>query len=206
MLNQNNTFKKILLICIPMWMSFAVVGQEKAAHTTHETHDAKGQHRFTFELSHTHISEGRGVDGDRKWLALPSVGIKYDYWLSNKWAAGFHTDIITETFIVEEHLGSGVELERSKPLSLLAMALFKPTSHSTFLFGMGGEFAKEKNLIVNRVGYEWGAHVLPQWEVGGSLCYDFRWNAYDSWSVGIGVSYLLSNHKRTTTGHHGGKE
>lgn len=170
--------------------------------SAHAAHSMKGQHRFTFELSHTHISQGKDVTGDTKWLAMPSLGLKYDYWVSNKWAVGLQNDIITETFVVEEHLGEGKELERSQPIAVIAAGMFKPTKHSTFSLGVGGEFAKEKNLFVSRLAYEWGAHVHEHWEVGGSLAYDFRWNAYDSWTVGFGISYLVGGKKKTSQQHH----
>jgi hypothetical protein len=30
-----------------------------------------------------------------------------------------------------------------------------------------------------------------KWEVGGTLAYDIRWNAYDSWTISFGVSRVF---------------
>ena len=155
-----------------------------------------GKHRITLALGHANVSQGI-KDGDTKWLSIPSWGIDYDYWLSDKWAIGLHTDIIIEDFKVKASLSSEEEtLERSSPVAPAFVGIFKPTKHSSFLLGAGAEFAKEENLFLNRVGYEWGTEINESWELGISLCYDFRWNAYDSYLIGIGISRIIrSKHK-----------
>jgi hypothetical protein len=45
----------------------------------------EGASRLSIGLGHAHVSEGK-IDGDTKWLALPSWSLNYDYWLSNKLA------------------------------------------------------------------------------------------------------------------------
>jgi len=161
--------------------------QEESAET--------GKHRITLALSHANVSQGV-KDGDTKWLSLPAWGLDYDYWFSEKWAIGLHTDIIVEDFEVKANLSDEEEIiERSSPIAPAAMAIFKPTEHSSFLLGAGAEFAKEENLFLNRVGYEWGTEINEKWELGFSLCYDLRWNAYDSFLIGIGISRVIKKHR-----------
>jgi hypothetical protein len=150
----------------------------------------KGVHRISLAISHNNISQGaRSESSDSKWLSLPAWSLDYDYWLSDRWAIGLHTDFIIEDFYVKANLSSEEEvLERSSPIAPAAVGIFKPTKHSSFLFGVGAEFAKEENLFLNRIGYEWGTEITKDWELGISACYDFRWNAYDSFLIGIGVS------------------
>jgi hypothetical protein len=155
-----------------------------------EEHGMQGTHRLTFEMAHTHVFEGKDIDGNRKWLVLPSLSLNYDYRIADKWALGIYTDLIAETFVIEKE--DGTELERTNPFSLLGTGVFKPGKHSSFLVGAGVEFSKEKNLFVNRIGYEWGAEINKHWEVSGSFAYDIRWNAFDSYTIGLGVSYLLT--------------
>jgi hypothetical protein len=62
----------------------------------------EGASRLTIGLGHTHVSAGK-IDGDTKWLALPSWSLNYDYWLSNKFAIGIQNDLILESFIIELH-------------------------------------------------------------------------------------------------------
>lgn len=174
---------KIYYMAVLLFSVFAF-----AQETEEETN--KGKHRLTIALGHANIYEGV-KDGNTKFLSLPSWGIDYDYWLADKWAIGLHTDIIVEDFEVKENLGDDTAIERSSPIAPAVMGIFKPTEHSSFLLGAGAEFAKEENLFLNRVGYEWGTDLGKKWEIGFSLCYDFRWNAYDSFLIGIGISRVL---------------
>ncbi|WP_417365769.1 hypothetical protein [Flavobacterium beibuense] len=146
--------------------------------------------RLGISISHANISSGL-KDAENKWISLPAWGIDYDHWFNEKWGLGMHVDIIVEKFTVEENLGDDSVLERSFPVAPAIMGLHKFGRHHTLMFGVGAEFAKEENLFLNRLGYEYGLEVSEKWEVGFSLNYDFRWNAYDSYIFGIGVSRVF---------------
>ncbi|RDI11905.1 hypothetical protein [Flavobacterium sp. AG291] len=150
----------------------------------------KGTHRISLSLSHNNVSQGaKNEDSNSKWLSLPAWSLDYDYWISDKWAIGLHTDFIVEDFFVKANLSGDDEvLERSSPVAPAAVGIYKATRHSSFLFGAGAEIAKEETLFLNRIGYEWGTEISEGWELGLTACYDFRWNAYDSYLIGIGVS------------------
>lgn len=87
----------------------------------------KGNHRIAIALSHANVSEGV-ENGDSKWLSLPAWGLDYDYWISDKWAIGIHTDIIVEDFEVKTNLDDNEEtIERSSPVAPAVVSIFKPT-------------------------------------------------------------------------------
>lgn len=67
------------------------------------------------------------------------------------------------------------------------MGILKPTEHWSFLFGFGAEFEKEEKNFLHRAGIEYSGELPKAWEVFGSLSYDFKWKAYDTWVVGIGI-------------------
>lgn len=160
--------------------------QEHAA-TKEEGHT---RHEVAVLLAHTHVAEGYNVDGELTWRSLPSFGLNYNFWLSHRWAIGLHTDLITETFVVEENLNAdeAVTVERSHPIAPALMATYRPHTHFAFTLGAGQEFAKEGDLALMRAGVEYAIHLGGHWETSGSLAYDFRFNAYDSWTLGIGVT------------------
>ncbi|MHC0444678.1 hypothetical protein [Flavobacterium phragmitis] len=148
-------------------------------------------HQLALVLSHAHVFEGRNQDGEREVLSLPAWGIDYTYHFSPKWAAGLHTDFIIEKFAVEKNLAGGEEkqtIERSYPIAPALVGIYKLNGHWSFLLGMGGEFAKEEDFLLTRAGAEYGYELPKGWEVLGSFGYDFKWNAYDTWTIGIGIA------------------
>jgi hypothetical protein len=38
---------------------------------------------------------------------------------------------------------------------------------------------------------EYACPICKGWEVFGALQYDIRWNAYDTWTIGLGISKAL---------------
>ena len=143
-------------------------------------------------FSHAHVFAGRDENGKKKVLALASWGLDYNYHLSPKWAIGLHTDIIIESFKVEEH--GGETIERSYPIAPALMGIFKPNHRWSVMAGMGGEFAKEENFFLTRLGVEYGAEIRNGWEVFGALAYDIKWSAYDTWVLGLGISKAFGGH------------
>jgi len=102
--------------------------------------------------------------------------------------------MMIETFEVEDH--ENTVIERSRPITAIAVAIFKPKEHVSFIAGMGGEFAEEENFAVTRLGIETGWEMKNNWEFGISLLYDIKWNAYDTWVFGFGISKLLRKHHK----------
>ena len=176
----------IIILCCCYFSSFAQ--ERKEVEEKFSPHSSIG-----IVLGHAQVFNGRDAEGNKIVLSLPSWGIDYNYYFSPKWAIGLHTDIITETFVVSGQ--DGEELERSTPVAPAIMGIFKPCKHWSFLLGAGEEFAKEGNYFLNRLGLEYGAEISNGWEVSGSLGYDIKWNAYDTWILGIGISKSFGGHK-----------
>jgi hypothetical protein len=82
------------------------------------------KHAVAFALSHTYISQGK-IDGNRKWLAAPSLGLNYNFKLNEKWSIGIHNDIIIESFVVENPKNDENLLERDYPISNLIVGTYK---------------------------------------------------------------------------------
>jgi hypothetical protein len=143
-------------------------------------------HQFSFMLSHSYISEGYFFSS-RKWIAAPSFGLDYNYWVKKNLAIGIHTDLIKENFALEEASGDKI-IERSTPFAIVPALTYKPGEHGALILGMGGEFAKEGSFAVTRVGYEYGWELPKKYELAFSLTYDLKWNAYNTWTFGLVVS------------------
>lgn len=157
---------------------------EPSAEGEHES--LKGVHRLTLGLGHEHVPRGE-VEGESKWLTLPSWSLNYDYRLAERWGVGFQTDLILESFVVEAPDGASVE--RSYPLSLVPVAFYSPTERLLLIGGTGVEVAAgEQTLWMTRFGAEYGVEVGRKWEVGATAVWDARWNYYDAWGIAFTVS------------------
>lgn len=155
------------------------LAQEEKTFTKH--------HSFSFLLSHTYVSQGV-IDGDKKWLTLPSVSLDYNYVFLPKWSIGLHNDFIFENYKIEK---GDEQFERSTPIASAITGGFKPGEHFTYQFGLGGEFASEENFFLTRFGVEYSLELPKDWELISNFVYDIKWSAYDSFSVGIGISKTI---------------
>jgi len=140
---------RLIIVLLQVFLFSAVIAQE----ANKKEEDTKGSHQFSLMLSHSHTQDGF-VDGGNQWISSPSYGFDYNYWISNHWAIGLHTDFITETIKIQD--AGGEVLERTNPFAAVPAVVFKPKEHSSFIIGMGGEFAKEEHFALTRLGYEYG--------------------------------------------------
>jgi outer membrane protein W len=178
----------LVLLLSPVWGT-GIMAQEVEL----KEKKPNGEHKFKphstlgVVISHAHLFSGVDENGNKKALSLSSWGLDYTYHLSPKWAVGLHTDIILESYKVEKHQGDQA-IERSYPIAPAIVGIYKLNHHWNFLVGAGAEFAKEENFFLTRFGVEYGVEIRNGWEVFGSLAYDIKWDGYDSWLLGLGIS------------------
>ena len=151
-------------------------------------HEAKGEHVLTLGLGHTHIAQSK-QEGKTQYLVAPSWSLSYEYYLSHRWAVGLQTELIMESFIIEN--SDEDEIERNFPLAIIPIGVYKASEHIGFLIGIGEEFAEGENLPLTRLGV-FGVFKIPgEWEVGAELVWDSKWNHYNSWTLGFTVGKIL---------------
>jgi hypothetical protein len=181
-----NSFCSKILVCFIIFLTIDLNAQEA-------NEEAYTAHSITILIGHTQISQGIQENGNRKWLSLPSWSLNYNYFFNREWAVGLHSDIIVEDFQVEEHLKSGSDkiIERSYPISTALMASYKPLKHFSFLAGLGGEFAENDNFLVARIGVDYSMHINKSLELTASVTNDFKFNAYNAWNIGVGITKII---------------
>lgn len=190
MLYVKRYFKKSSLISLLFCLTF-IYSSQITAQENEEKEAFSSHHQIGISINHVHVFEGRDEEGNRETLTLPAWGIDYTYQFHEKWAIGLHTDFIVEKFKVEKVYESGNDketVERSYPIAPALMGIYKPNEHWSFLLGFGGEFAKEEDFFLTRAGVEYGYELPKGWEIFGTTSYDFKWNAYDSWGIGLGIA------------------
>jgi len=184
--------KRTLLHCIILFSGITAFAQDQEPKEAFKT-----SHQLGLTIGHEHAFSGRNDAGEKEVSILPFWGLDYNFCFSPKFAIGLHTDFIVESFKVEKNLEGGSEetVERTRPVAPAVMGFYKPCEHWSFGLGMGGEFAKEENYLLNRAAIEYGVEIRKGWEVAGSLQYDFRWSAYDTWTIGLGISKAFGKKK-----------
>ena len=168
--------------------------QENSKHSEeHAQEHPHHKHMISVEIGHSHASDGIRK-GERGWITLPSWAINYNYLLTEKWILGLHTDIIIENFEVKalhsDPDGPGI-IERTKPVSVVGVVAYKPIHRLAIITGVGFEYAPEETFTVIRLGVEPSIPLNHRWEIVFSMVYDFKIDAYNSWSMGAGVGLLL---------------
>lgn len=186
-MTSKSHLKKTLFLTALLYL----IIQNKISAQENEEKAFSRHHQIGISINHVHVFEGRDDEGNRETLTLPAWGIDYTFQFHEKWAIGLHTDFIVEKFKVEKVYASEEDketVERSYPIAPALMGIYKPNEHWSFLLGFGGEFAKEEDFFLTRAGVEYGYELPKGWEIFGTASYDFKWNAYDSWGIGLGIA------------------
>lgn len=155
-----------------------------------ESEGFRRSHQLGVNIGHEYSFSGVKENGEKELVILPYWGLDYNFQLSEKFSIGVHVDFITETFKVEKSYGNEEDAvaERTRPIAPALMGMFKPSERWGIGLGVGGEFAPEENFWLNRLALEYGAPIRKGWEVFGVFQYDIRWSAYDTWTLGLGIS------------------
>ena len=180
----------VLMLCTITAFASAQHPEEPVANDAH--HAGHHKHQVQSVLSHTLISEGRDADDSKKWLALASWGINYNFHFDKRWSLGLHSDVILEDFKVRRAVGEETTIERKKPVALAAVGGYKFWGPFTALLGGGIEIESDENFGFIRLGLEPGWHFGGgKWEVSVIGTYEIKIEAYNSWMFGFGISRLF---------------
>jgi hypothetical protein len=127
-------------------------------------------------------------------LALPSFGLDLEYWFDTKFGVGLHNDLELLTFEIKE--GEDAVITRNYPLLLTMDFLWRPMEDWGVFLGPGAEFETEEDFVVFRIGTEYDLSVSDRISVNPIAFYDFRFGAYNSFSIGIGLSYKFGKYPK----------
>lgn len=137
--------------------------------------------RLALLIGHTSVPSGEKPEH----LFVPSWGVDVEYWFNRKWGFGLHNDLELHTFVIEEP--EGELLEREYPLVATLDILFKPIKDLVVLLGPGYEFEKNEHFALLRTGVEYEFEFGKHWDISPTIFYDTRFDAFDTWSIALGV-------------------
>ncbi len=136
-------------------------------------------------ISHTNVFNGV-KNGQKTWIVLPSFLVDYDYHFNENWSAGMHFDLVVENFEFEPE-GKLSKIKRTFPLSIVAVGGYKIFKHTSLQVGTGIESSKEETYSLVRTGLSADYELGEKFEILLDLSYDYRFNAYSSLTLGLGV-------------------
>ncbi len=174
-----------LIALVVLGVSTTLSAQETG--TEHASEETFKHHQIGALLAHTHMRAAE-VESSKNWLAVPSFTLFYNYHFNEKWALGLHTDFVTEQFIAKSLDGEGEAIERERPIAPALMLGYKPGKHFSFLLGGGVDIDKEETLGLLRLDVEYGLEIINGWEFVAAFGYDIRFNAFDSFQLGVGIA------------------
>ena len=184
---QLSTMKRLypllLLLCFFQWV--AAQHHSSPMQPSHK----KTHFRISASLAHTYLPEYT-IDG-KKTLVLPSFGLDLEAWFNPKWGIGLHNDLELLTFEVKDQ--EGLHIEREFPVLLTMDLLWKPIGKWVFFCGPGLELEPSQNYFVLRMGTEYEISISEHWDITPICFYDFRINAYNTFSIGLGVGYFFDH-------------
>jgi hypothetical protein len=184
-LKRNQGSKLLLIIVFICTATFLFSQDHDEAH-----HELKPPfHKLSFVTANSLINHVNS-DNTNGLRLVPVYGLNYDYMFHQKWAVGFHSDIIIQQFQVETHHGQE-EIIRENPVALCGVVIYKPHPKFGILGGYGIEIESHKNLQILRFGIDYGIHLPKNWELGFLIEYDYKIKSYGSLMFGFSFSKLL---------------
>lgn len=187
------TDQNCIIAIVIAFMLFSI--QARSQDAAAENAPSETKHRVTLIMANSFIPAADNVDGQNQIYIVPTWGLNYDYWITPKLGAGIHTDFVLQQFKIEKSSDETV-IERSFPVIVSGVFLYKVSERLTLLLGAGSELEKHENFAIINAGIEYGFELPNQWELNINLVYDNKLNAYDSWMLGAGFSKWLSPRKR----------
>lgn len=182
--------KHELLVLSLITSSVCVYAQETA-----ENHSIKGKIGVSAVMGHAFIKTK--IENENEINSAAALGLNANYWFSDRWAVGIHSDMVFENFIIEEKNINEERsfIEREYPLSVNLVTTYKPIPSLGVMAGFGQEFSRKKNLTMFVVGSEYMFELPNHLELGVSLMYEAKRHAYDTWVIGFGITKLINLEK-----------
>ena len=145
-------------------------------------------HRLGFYTGNTLVSAASTGVQDDGLLIIPTIGLSYEFFFTPRVGLGVTADLELQNYVIEA--GEADELERDRNLIITAIVLVEPVERFALFAGAGGEFEKNENFFVVRVGTAYAFRIGRSWELAIEGSYDYK-DVYGSWGLGLVIVKLL---------------
>jgi opacity protein-like surface antigen len=146
------------------------------------------RHVFTGMFAFSFIPKAIESDKLNDILIVPTIGLNYDYHFNHRWSLGTHIDVILQQYEVERHDGE-LLLERAFPVAANLVCGYHVKHRWMILAGAGMEFEKDQSFVMATFGVDHSFDIHEKWDTNVNVIYDYRFDAYSSFLIGISFSY-----------------
>lgn len=186
-----------ILLFLIVFISLSGLAQ---AQDTDQKHDDEGEDgrievdghaganylRMAIFIGHTFVA----LDDSGEKSPIPSWGFDIEYWITHKFAVGFHNDVEILNYVIETS-DHQEDIEREFPVVFTADVLYRPWKDLVVFGGIGKEFEKNQDYWVYRFGIEYEILFAHYWDICPSIFYDSRKGAFNTTSIMLGVGRLF---------------
>ena len=114
----------------------------------HEAHGALKRHRIGVLGGVTWVPNGSQVEAST--IFAPTIGLDYDYKLSERFGVGLYNDFQLSSYVVETH--EGTDVERENAFITAVVGVLEATHWLEFYAGPGIELEKNANYWLVKFG------------------------------------------------------
>lgn len=179
---MRNTFlQRLLLVVFFLIMQLPFIGYSQ--HQSSQKHQAPVLHHdIDVYFGSSHIPKG-SLDNSNAKLITPNLGINYKYWFDEHFAIGLYTNVVTLNYVINSD--SHQDLERTFPVTMTAVGVFRFWKRMSFFAGPGVEFDKSKNLFVIRLGLDYAFNLSNDWHITPRFIFDTLGNEIQVYTIGL---------------------
>jgi hypothetical protein len=183
-----NIFHRILLKKRFSFFTFVLIIISSTSYAQ-ELKSKEFRNKLNLAIGHAHPTQWVDANtGEKQKKILPAWALDYDYFISEKWLIGFHTDIVVESFEIENF--ENKIIKRNYPLTGTLVLSRKITEELGVQLGTGLEYADKESYGLLRLGFDYGWKIRDDFELSALFNYDYKIEGYQTFMIGLGVSKL----------------
>ena len=158
----------------------------------HTQHNIEGTHQFkrfriSINIGHCYIPKAE-FSNDEQLVVLPTWGLDFQFWFSQKVGIGLKNDIENASYRVRYRSGSLDELFRERPIIRSLPFFYTPWNNGlNFMMGPGIELDESANLFVLRVGISYDFELGHHWDFAPEFIYDHKGTSINAFTLSVGV-------------------
>ena len=176
---------KPIIFSILILISFGTYGQSE--HNQPEEHHFQ-HHEIELFTGFGLIPQSVDEEGHNQAIAIPILGLDYEYWFNHKFGIGLSADIELASYVVERE--EDVHIDREFAFLTVLVFLYEPLKGWKLFAGPGYEFENNESFPLLKIGTQLAKNFQDGWSAGINFSYDIKeLNSYFSTGLTIGKRF-----------------